>query len=112
MANFSHELMTSFSPRYMSLFFSLEIYHESQKLLSLKKKKKNPTLPAPCRNQFNETLILLLALFSRAFLAYLRPDRLDLCKYGWSYLMLVLSPSIGCWLVEPKNELGDKTPWA
>lgn len=57
-------------------------------------------------------LIFLLALCSRAFLSYLRPDRLVLCTYGWSYVTLVFSSSMGCWLVEPKNELGDKSPWA
>lgn len=57
-------------------------------------------------------LILLLALCSRAFLSRLRPDKLVLCKYGYFYVMLVFSSSMGCWLVEPKIEVGDKSPQA
>lgn len=109
MANSSHELMTRFSPYYMSLFFSFEIYHEPQKIYFLERKiSYSQHLAEP--NLVRLFLILLLALCSRDFLILFEARQTCSMQIRLvSHYAGVFSPN---GLVEPKNELGDESPWA
>lgn len=98
--------MTSFRPHFLLLFSSLEIYHNFQKISLMKKKNYSQHLAGA--NLMRLLLILLLAPCSRAFLSCLGPNLFCAGMVGITSHCCFLPQC----LVDPKDELGDKSPWA